>query len=138
MVDLSLFKKVDGSRASRVNAGDKKVRLSAGKQKYITISSDAVKELRWEPGTRADMYKLGSTFAIKSSPVGTMTARGASSARTLTFFSISAYLTIAAEAKCKETGNYVFDTWIEDDVLFFNVSKDFKGAKDEQEQRSKA
>ena len=110
-MDMSLFTKCDVGTRDYSHEGLERITLH---DRGLTVSSALNRKLGYQAGDRLDLYKMGSTFALKKDNVGLLkvtTSKGYGGAK---ITSKGLVLEIRATV-----GQCEFETWIEDGVLLF-------------------
>ena len=82
----------------------------------IYFNSALCKLVNWEPGTRVDLYSLGSTFAFKPSTAGCLNICKNKNADVLTINSLNACLEIRSKVQDNKD---TFEAWVDEGIMFF-------------------
>lgn len=116
------FVKIECVNTARCIREESKILIKKSKdksgnvKKKLVLTSSLVESAKLLPGDRLDLYNMGSTFALKCSPVGCITVRSVGkTSNQLCIMSQPVILELAARGITKEE----FDAWVEDDVIFF-------------------
>lgn len=82
----------------------------------IYLNSALCKLIDWEPGTRVDLYSLGSTFAFKPSTAGCLRTCKINNASALSINSLNACLEIRSKV---HNNKDTFEAWVDEGIMFF-------------------
>ena len=82
----------------------------------IYLNSALCKLVDWEPGTKVDLYSLGSTFAFKPSTAGCLRTCKTNNTSALIINSLNACLEIRSKV---HNNKDTFEAWVDEGIMFF-------------------
>ena len=82
----------------------------------IYLNSALCKLVNWEPGTKVDLYSLGSTFAFKPSTAGCLKTCRNKATSALIINSLNACLEIRSKVSDNKD---TFEAWVDEGIMFF-------------------
>ena len=114
------FNKIEIEQPTKGRISVPQVRLNKtdknGPFNKIYLNSALCKLVNWEPGTKVDLYSLGSTFAFKPSTAGCLNICKNKNANVLIINSLNACLEIRSKV---HNNKDTFEAWVDEGIMFF-------------------